>query len=122
MKIKNIMVVEDENIIAMDIKFRLKSLGYNIPAVVPSGEEAIETAGRLKPDLILMDILLRGEMDGVEAAEYILKENHIPVIFLTSFSDAQTLKLAHDASPFGYLIKPLNEDELKSKLDAMKLN
>lgn len=117
--IKSIMIVEDENIIALDIKNRLRALGYFIPAVVPSGEEAVVEAEKVKPDLVLMDIMLRGKMDGITAAKSILEDNNIPVIFLTSFSDEKTLRLAHEASPYGYLIKPLNEKELKQKLEMV---
>lgn len=119
MSIKNIMVVEDENIIALDIKNRLKKLGYNIKAVVPSGEEAIKLAGIMKPDLVLMDIILRGNLDGVKTAEIITRENHIPIIFLTSFSDHDTLQQANKISHSGYLIKPFNERELKLKIDEI---
>ena len=117
MEIKKIMVVEDENIIALDIKNRLKSLGYNVAAVVPSGEEAIRIIKEVNPDLVLMDIVLRGDIDGVQAAESISRDYNIPVIFLTSYSDESTLKLAHRISPYGYLIKPFNENELKVKIE-----
>jgi CheY-like chemotaxis protein len=119
MSVKNILVVEDENIIALDIKNRLKRLGFNIKAVVPSGEEAIRLASSMKPDLVLMDIVLRGNIDGVEAAEIISKENNIPIVFLSSFSDKDTIKQAFRISPHGYLIKPFNEEELKSVIDKI---
>ena len=117
MFVESIMVVEDENIIALDIKNRLKKLGFKIPAVVASGEDAIRLAGEIKPDLVLMDILLKGKLDGVEAARAIRTKNDIPVIFLSSFSDESTCREANQASPYGYLIKPFNEKELKAKID-----
>ncbi|MFO7448411.1 MAG: response regulator [Ignavibacteriaceae bacterium] len=117
MNIKKILVVEDENIIALDIKSRLKNLGYYVAAVVPSGEEAIKVIEEVNPDLVLMDIALRGKINGLQAAESITRNYNIPVIFVTSFSDDNTLKLAHEVSPYGYLIKPFNEKELKIKID-----
>lgn len=118
MTIKKIMVVEDENIIALDIKNRLESLGYFVSAVVPSGEEAIRIVTEVKPDLVLMDIVLRGDIDGMQAAETIYRKFNIPVIFLTSYSDESTLQLAQKTSPYGILIKPFNENELKVKIDS----
>jgi CheY-like chemotaxis protein len=113
------MVVEDENIIALDIKNRLKKLGYDISAVVPSGEEAIRIAGKLKPDLVLMDIVLRGSLDGVQTAERISEETNIPIIFLSSFSDEDTMKQAQKVTHHGYLIKPFNEKELQCHIDKL---
>lgn len=122
MSVKSIMVVEDENIIALDIKNRLGRLGYNIVAVVPSGEEAVKVAGKIKPDLVLMDIVLRGSMNGVETAERIVEETNIPIIFLSSFSDKDTLSKADKVTHYGYLIKPFNERELKNKIDLISAN
>lgn len=113
------MVVEDESIIALDIKSRLKRLGYNIPAVVSSGEEAVKLAGEIRPDLVLMDILLKGSLNGIEAAKIIRNEICIPVIFLSSFSDNNTVEEARRVSPYGYLVKPFNENELKKKIDNL---
>jgi CheY-like chemotaxis protein len=121
MSVKSIMVVEDENIIALDIKNRLRRLGYNIVAVVPSGEEAIRVIGETKPDLVLMDIVLRGSLDGVQTAEEISRETDIPIIFLSSFSDKDTLEKAGMVSHHGYLIKPFNERELMNKIDSISL-
>lgn len=110
---QNIVIVEDENIIALDIKKRLKSYGYNISAVVPSGEEAIRVAQELKPDLIIMDIVLKGKMDGIEAAEWINRRNHIPIVYLTAYSDNNTAMRIKKTTPFALLIKPFSELELK---------
>jgi two-component system, response regulator PdtaR len=120
MYIKKIMVVEDETIIALDIKNRLESIGYVVCAIVPSGEEALRIIEDVKPDLVLMDIVLRGDMDGMQTAESISTENKIPVVFLTSYSDEKTLQLAHKISPYGYLVKPFNENDLKTKLENVK--
>ena len=84
-----ILVVEDESIVALDIKDRLESLGYEVPVTVASGEKAIELTGVLRPDLVLMDIQLQGRMDGVEAADQIRRQFGIPVIYLTANADIQ---------------------------------
>lgn len=119
MPVNKIIVVEDESIIALDIKSRLKRLGYNIPAVASTGEEAVKLAEEIRPDLVLMDILLKGNLNGIEAAKIISNEICIPVIFLSSFSDNNTVEEARRASPYGYLIKPFNENELKKKIDNL---
>lgn len=108
-----ILVVEDEGIIAQDIQTTLEKLGYEVPAVAVVGEEAIEKAADLKPDLVLMDIVLWGGMDGVEAATHIRERLHIPVIFLTAHSDTATLQRAKITGPYGYIVKPLVERELR---------
>jgi PAS domain S-box-containing protein len=107
-----IMVVEDESIVALDIKRNLQSLGYEVSALALSGEEAIRQATETQPDLILMDIRLKGAMDGVEAAEHIRGRFDIPVVFLTSYSDTRTVERAKITGPFGYLLKPFEEREL----------
>jgi PAS domain S-box-containing protein len=120
-----ILVVEDERITAEDIKDGLKSLGYEVPAVVHSGEEAVRKARELQPDLILMDIKLEGKMDGIEAAGEIKKHFDIPVIYLTAYSDEGTVKRAKQTEPSGYIIKepsgivhkPFKESELHSIIE-----
>jgi len=107
-----ILIVEDEGIIASDLEERLIELGYEVAGISPSGEEAVTRAADLKPDLVLMDIMLKGEMDGVEASGIIRKNMDIPVIFLTSFSDDQTLGRARITEPYGYILKPFEEREL----------
>ena len=107
-----IMIVEDEGIIAQDILTTLEKLDYEVPAIATVGEEALEKALELKPDLVLMDIVLRGGMDGVTAAEQIREHLHIPVIFLTAHTDHATLQRAKVTGPYGYLVKPLVEREL----------
>lgn len=108
-----ILVVEDEGIIAKDIQSTLEKLGYEVPAVAVVGEEAIEKSVELRPDLVLMDIVLWGGMDGVEAAARIREQLQIPVIFLTAHSDNATLQRAKVTGPFGYIVKPLVERELR---------
>lgn len=107
-----ILVVEDENIVALDIKMRLERFGCQVIATVPSGEEAIEQALAAKPDLILMDIKLRGKLDGIDAARQIQSQINIPIVFLTAFADEPTIQRAINAQPFGYILKPFDEREL----------
>jgi len=112
-----ILVVEDESIVALDIQDRLESLGYEVPATVASGEKAIEQAGALRPDLVLMDIHLQGQMDGVEAADQIRRRFRIPVIYLTANADHPTVERAKVTEPFGYVIKPFEERELHTSIE-----
>ena len=120
-----ILVVEDERITAEDIKSGLECAGYNVPALVSSGEDAIEKAGKLKPDLVLMDIKLKGKMDGIEAAEQIKYLYNIPVIYLTAYSDEYTVQRAKITEPSGYIIKeetgllrkPFEESELHTAIE-----
>ncbi|MGB9978620.1 response regulator [Methanobacterium sp.] len=120
-----ILVVEDERITAEDIKDGLKSLGYEVPAVVHSGEEAVRKAKELQPDLVLMDIKLEGKMDGIEAAGEIKKYFDIPVIYLTAYSDENTLERARMTEPSGYVLKepsgfvhkPFKESELHTIIE-----
>lgn len=108
----HVLVVEDEDIIAKDIQNRLKGLGYAVCALVSSGEEAIKEAEETHPDLVLMDIILKGEMDGIEAAEQIRDRFNIPVVYLTAYADDKTLQRAKITEPFGYILKPFEEKEL----------
>jgi PAS domain S-box-containing protein len=115
-KIK-ILIVEDERIIAQDIEHKLSHSGYKIVGICISGEDAIKKAGRLKPDLILMDIVLKGKKDGVQAAETIKSRYNIPIIYITAFMDKKTLTRAKNSLPFGYLIKPFDEKELRVTIE-----
>ena len=112
-----ILVVEDESIIAMDIKQRAESLGYTVTAVTPSGEKAVKIAEETTPDLVLMDIVLKGEIDGIEAAQRIKNAHDIPIVYLTAYSDEKTLKRAKVTEPFGYIIKPFEDRELHSAVE-----
>jgi len=112
-----IMLIEDESIIAMDIHNCLEKLGYEIPALASSGEEAVKIAIEIKPDLILMDIILEGKMDGVEAAEKIHNLIDIPIIYLTAYADDQTLHRAKITEPFGYILKPFEDKELQTAIE-----
>jgi PAS domain S-box-containing protein len=107
-----ILIVEDEAITAMDIQQSLQELGYIVPATTNSGLEAIALAKDIRPDLILMDIVLKGEMDGTEAAAYISQHLQIPIIFLTAYRDDKTFARAKLSSPCSYLTKPYDLNEL----------
>lgn len=108
-----ILVVEDESIIAMDIAMSLESLGYEVTATVPSGEQAIEKVAEDKPDLIFMDIVIKGEMDGIETAGRIHSQFNIPVVYLTAYADEKTLERAKITGPFGYITKPFEDTDLR---------
>ncbi len=113
----SILIVEDEAVVAMDIKKTLKSLGYHVPCIAFSGEQAVEMARREKPGLVLMDILLRGKMDGIQAAEEIRKDLSIPVIYLTAYADKEKLQRAKATQPFGYILKPFESRELHAAIE-----
>jgi diguanylate cyclase (GGDEF)-like protein/PAS domain S-box-containing protein len=112
-----ILVVEDERIVSMDIQRRLKGLGYDVVAAAVSGEEAIQKADTHHPDLVLMDIMLDGELDGIAAAEVIRGRLSIPVIYLTAYADTCTLQRAKVTEPFGYILKPFEERELHGHIE-----
>lgn len=113
----NILVVEDEFIVAMDIQNRLRKFGYTVLGLADSGEEAIKRAADDSLDLVLMDIHLKGKMDGVEAAQIIHNIFNIPVIYLTANADESTLNRAKGTEPFGYILKPFKEKELKFTIE-----
>ncbi len=112
-----ILIVEDELIIAKGIQKRLQDMGYSVIDTIPSGEEAVLIAAAEMPDLILMDINLRGAMDGVEAADKIHSELDIPVIYLTAYTDAESLGRAKITEPFGYIVKPFQDLALQSGIE-----
>ena len=112
-----ILIVEDEAIVAMDIEERLAGMGYQPAGRASRGDQALALAEHTRPSLILMDIRLRGEMDGIETAEEIRKRYHIPVIFLTAYSEDATLDRAKLAEPYGYILKPFEDRELRSAIE-----
>ncbi|WP_455392106.1 response regulator, partial [[Eubacterium] cellulosolvens] len=112
-----ILVVEDEYIVAKDIQNTLESLGYSVPAIASSGKDAIKKVNKLQPDLVLMDIVLKGSIDGVETADEIRAKFDIPVVYLTAYADENTLRRAKLTEPYGYLIKPFQERELHSTIE-----
>lgn len=113
----NVLVVEDESIVSKDIQHSLKKLGYNVVGSSATGEKAIELAISERPDIILMDIMLKGQMNGIEAADEIRKVCSIPVIFLTAYADESTLSKAKITEPFGYILKPFKEIDLHTTIE-----
>ena len=114
---EKILIVEDESVVAMDIESRLRNLGYTVVASVPSGEAALAEAQKNAPDLVLMDIMLKGEMDGIEAAALIRSRFNIPFIYLTAYADEQTLDKAKITEPSGYLMKPFETKDLRTTIE-----
>ncbi len=113
----NVLVVEDESIVSKDIQHSLTKLGYEVVGAAATGEKALELARLERPDVVLMDIMLKGEMNGVEAADIIKKELHLPVIFLTAYADEATLNKAKITEPYGYIIKPFKEIDLHTSIE-----
>lgn len=112
-----ILIVEDEAIVSLDIKGRLSALGYIVLGIVKTGELAVQKTIELDPDLVLMDIMLDGQMDGIDAASVILKESDTPIIYLTAYADEKTLERAKVTEPFGYIIKPFEDRELNLAIE-----
>ncbi|MDY7008917.1 MAG: EAL domain-containing protein [Cyanobacteriota bacterium] len=112
-----ILVIEDELIVAENIARNLKKLGYEVVGIVDSGEEAIQTATKKLPNLVLMDIMLQGDMDGIEAAGYIRSQLKIPVVYMTAYADDRTLGRAKLTEPYGYLVKPFKPQSLKTTIE-----
>ena len=113
----NVLVVEDESIVSKDIQHSLKKLGYNVVGAAATGEQAVKLAVETQPDIILMDIMLKGEMNGIEAATQIRTETNIPVIFLTAYADESTLNRAKVTQPYGYIIKPFKEIDIHTSIE-----
>ncbi len=113
---KRILVVEDERIVAMDLEDTLAELGYQVVAVVPSGEQALELAQSEAPDLVLMDIVLEGALNGVDTASR-MRELDLPVVYLTAYADESTVERAKLTEPFGYLVKPFEVRELRTTIE-----
>jgi len=112
-----ILVVEDESIVALNLQNRLKNLGYGVVGMAASGEEAVLKCGATRPDLVLMDIMLQGEMDGVGAAEQIRRNYDVPVVYLTAYADEVTLERAKITEPFGYILKPFEVREIRTTIE-----
>ena len=112
-----IMIVEDERIVAEDIKEDLQNMGYAVTSVAKSGEMAIKMAENDRPDLVLMDIVLKGKMDGIETAKHFRSRFDIPVVYLSAYSDEKILERAKLTEPFGYVIKPFREKELQVNIE-----
>lgn len=113
-----ILVVEDEAIIAMDIQFLLRKLGFSQLEVVDTGEESVRKVAVEKPHLVLMDIKLKGELDGIDAAKQIFFEYNVPVIYITAFGDEKTIERANGSARFGFITKPFEETELQTTIQS----
>lgn len=113
----NVLVIEDESIVSKDIQYSLKKLGYQIVGSAATGEKAVELATQLMPDIILMDIMLKGEITGIEASAQIKETLNIPIIFLTAYADENTLSKAKVTEPYAYIIKPFKEIDLHTSIE-----
>ncbi|HEX7468021.1 MAG TPA: response regulator, partial [Methanobacterium sp.] len=118
----NILIVEDEIIIAADLKVRLENLGYNIFGISATGNDAIRKTGETHPDLVLMDIMLKGDMDGIDTAQKIRDLYDIPVIYLTAYFDDEILNRAKITEPFGYILKPFEDMRIQSAVEMAVYN
>jgi CheY-like chemotaxis protein len=114
-----IAIVEDEGIVAMDIKKSLISLGYEIAFIADSGELVLEKLKTIQPELVLMDVVLKGEIDGIETAGLMLEKYNIPVVFLTAFEDETTLKQTMNLKNYGFLTKPFEDEKLKEVINSL---
>ena len=112
-----ILIVEDEVLIAADLESRLKSSGFKVAGRATSAERALEMIENVRPDLVLMDIVLKGEMDGIKAAEVVRDIWGVPVVFVTAYADARRLERAKLARPFGYVLKPFQDRDLQITID-----
>jgi PAS domain S-box-containing protein len=117
MKKKQILIVEDERIVADDVRMSLERLGYSACGIVSSGEQAVEKTRGMRPDLVLMDIVLEGKMNGIEAAEVIRSSFDIPIVYLTAYTDNKTLERAKMSEPFGYVLKPFEDRDLQTTIE-----
>lgn len=114
---EKILIVEDERIIALRLEQTLTTMGYAVVGIAARGEEALRLAGTLQPDLILMDIVIQGEMDGIEVARQIQTTSKVPVIFVTAYGDEETLTRVKGIEPFGYILKPFRTRELQMAIE-----
>lgn len=117
-----ILVVEDENSVALDIKNRLTKLGYSVTGMASTGESAIKKAEENKPNLVLVDIVLKGEIDGIEAARYIHDNLDIPIVYLTAYADDDLIERAKHTEPYGYILKPFQNKDLRSNIEIALYN
>lgn len=117
MEKSRILVVEDNAVIAKDLQWQLEDLGYNVPFIAASGNDAIRRVRENKIDLVLMDIMLEGDMDGIETADEMRTKHRVPVVYLTAYADDDTLRRARRTEPYGYLLKPVSNIEMRSAIE-----
>lgn len=120
-KIK-IIVVEDEAMIAMDIQEKLIEMGYDVPLTVDNGIDAMKYAGLMSPDLFLMDIVIKGELDGIQTAERIKKIYGVPSLFLTAYDNSSVMERIKQVNPLGYLLKPFEDSKLQEIILQLQIN
>ena len=113
-----VLLVEDDGIVSQDLYETITRLGYEVVGIAAEGFDAVRMADELAPELIVMDVELRGRVDGIEAARMIQRRAHVPVIFLTGHRDAQTLDRAVQTGPLGYIVKPFQEIELRCAIEV----
>ncbi|MCK5198557.1 MAG: response regulator, partial [Spirochaetales bacterium] len=113
----SIFIVEDEAIVALDLKNNLERIGYSVVGIVPTGEEALEKINDLNPDLIIMDIKLQGSLDGIDTAVILNEKYNVPFIFLSAYSDEGIIERAKHVQPFGYIIKPFGSNNLRTAIE-----
>ncbi|HMX69583.1 MAG TPA: response regulator, partial [Accumulibacter sp.] len=113
-----ILIVEDEAIIAMDLSQRLEIFGYAVTGTAASGDQALRLCYDTRPDLVMMDIVIRGDKDGIETAALIRGRHDIPVVYLTAYSDLSTLQRARETLPYGYLVKPFRPDDARATIEV----
>ena len=119
MKKANILIVEDDNTTANLIELLLASHGHNVCGVVTSGEKAVDITIKTKPDIVVMDIKLNGEVDGITACERIKKHLSVPVIFVSAFTEKELIDRALECNPSGYIVKPFKNKDLLSKIESV---
>lgn len=112
-----VIIVEDESIVALDIRTRLNRMGYHILGVVDSGEAAVVLTLAARPDIVLMDIRLKGDLDGIEAAKRIRQKSSVPIIYLTASADLHTVRRAEQEAPAPFLLKPFDIQELRALIE-----
>ena len=117
-----ILIVEDELLVSVDLKHILESMDYDVIGSASSGEEAISIAGKTFPDIVLMDIMLKGDLDGIETAVLINNLYDIPIVYLTAYHTSEILERAKKAEPYGYIVKPFNEFQLHSTIEIACYN
>lgn len=115
---QKVLIVEDESIVAMDIQQSVKKLGYEVMGVASTGKKALEfLSEKVVPDVILMDIMIKGDMTGIDIAEHVKQNHNIPVIFLTAYADDKTIEKVKETEPYGYILKPFKEVDLKTSIE-----
>ena len=112
-----VLIVEHAAIISMDLRYKLEAMGYSVSAEIRSGEKAVEAAFQLRPDAVMMDIELTGDMDGIDAAQEIRRRFNIPVVYLTTDAHEDTLRRAQTTEPSGYILKPFSDAEVRAVIE-----